>query len=149
MIMPLKFNSSIKNFTSFSFLILIAFLLIPHLSSYFIRSNFKNLTAVQSIKNLNISERINILENEGDLSVYLPNNYKWIRLESKKERFDEFLNKNKINMIYYSNMLNNSVQLKRDSTWFKFLKYPDTFGFNKMTTKYGRKIYIKDEIKYK
>jgi len=149
MIMPLKFNSSIKNFTSFCFLILFAFLLIPHLSSYFIKSNFKNLTAVQSIKNLNISERINILENEGGLNVYLPDNYKWIRLESKKESFNEFLYKNKINMIYYSNMLNNSVQLKRDSTWFKFLKYPDTFGFNKLTIKDGGKIYIKDEIRGK
>ena len=146
MIMPLKFNSFMKNFTSLCFLILISFLLIPQLSSYYIKSNFKNFTAVHSIKNLNISERINILENEGGLTVYLPDNYKWIRLESKKGNFDEFLNETKINMIYYSNMLNNSVKLKRDSTWFKFLKYPDTFGFNKLIINDGGKIYLKKEI---
>ena len=149
MIIPLKFNSFIKNFISFCFLILIAFLFIPQLSSYYIKSNFKNLTAVHSIKNLNISERINLMENEGGLSVYLPDNYKWIRLESKKGNFDEFLNENNINMIYYSNLLNNSVQLKKDSTWFRFLKYPETFGFNKLKIKDGGRIYIKNEIKVK
>ncbi|GMR25040.1 MAG: hypothetical protein BMS9Abin39_0315 [Ignavibacteria bacterium] len=147
MIIPLKFNNYIKNVISFCFLILVSFLLIPQLSSVLTKSNFKNLIAVQSIKNLNISERINILENEGGLNVYLPENYKWIRVESKEENFDEFVDESKINMIYYSNSLNNSVQLKRDSTWFEFLMNPDAFGFKKLIKDYGRIIYIRKDIK--
>jgi len=147
MIMPLKFNNYIMNVISFCFLILFSFILIPQLSSFYTRSNFKNLIAVQSIKNLNISERINILENEGGLNVYLPDNYKWIRLESKEGNFDEFVYKSNINMIYYSNSLNNSVQLKRDSTWFEFLSNPDTFSFQKLIKNYGGIIYIRKDIK--
>lgn len=146
-IMPLKFNNYIKNFISFCFLILVSFLLIPQLSSVRTRPNLKNLIAVQSIKNLNINERINILENEGGLNVYLPDNYKWIRLESKEGNFDEFVDESKINMIYYSNSLNNSVQLKRDSSWFEFLNNPDTFGFKKLIKDYGGIIYIRKDIK--
>jgi hypothetical protein len=147
MIMPLKFNNYIKNVISFCFLILVSFLFIPQLSSVYTKSNFRNLIAVQSIKNLNISERINILENEGGLKVYLPDNYNWIKLESKDGNFDEFVYKNKINMIYYSNMLNNSVQLKRDSTWIEFLNNPDTFGFQKLIKNHGGIIYLRKDIK--
>ena len=147
MTMPLKFNNYIMNVISFCFLILVSFLLIPQLSSVYTRSNFKNLLAVQSIKNLNISGRINILENEGGLNVYLPDNYKWIRLESKEENFDDFVYKSNTNMIYYSNSLNNSVQLKRDSTWFEFLNNPDTFGFQKLIKNNGGIIYIRKDIK--
>ncbi|MFB3056835.1 MAG: hypothetical protein ACE1ZQ_06690, partial [Ignavibacteriaceae bacterium] len=149
MTMPLKFNNYIMNVISFCFLILVSFLLIPQLSSVYTRSNFKNLIAVQSIKNLNISERINILENEGGLNVYLPDNYKWIRLESKEENFDEFVYKSNTNMIYYSNSLNNSVQLKRDSTWFEFLNNPDSFSFQKLIKNNGGIIYIRKDIKLK
>jgi hypothetical protein len=147
MIMPLKFNNYIKNLISFCLLILVSFLLIPQLSSVYTRSNFKNLIAVQSIKNLNVSERINILENEGGLNVYLPDNYKWIKLESKEGNFDEFVDKRKINMIYYSYSLNNSVQLKRDSTWIEFLNNPDTFDFQKLMKNHGAIIYVRNDIK--
>jgi len=128
MLMPLKFNSYIKNIISFCFLIAVSFFFIPQLSSVLTRSNFKNLNAVHSIRNLKLSERINLLENEGGLNVYLPGNYNWIKLESKEMNFDDFVDKRKIDMIYYSNSLNNSVQLKRDSTWFEFLNNPDTIG---------------------
>jgi hypothetical protein len=99
------------------------------------------------MKILSISERINLLENEGGLNVYLPDNYKWIKLETKKENFDKFVDKRKINMIYYSFSLNNSVQLKRDSTWFEFLKNPDTFGFQKLIKNSGGIIYLRKDIK--
>jgi len=147
MIMPLKFNNQIKNILSFCFLITISFLFIPQLSSIIIKSNFKNLHAVQSIKNLNIEERINLLENEGGLNVYLPENYKWIKLESKDGNFDEFVDERKINMIYYSNSLNSPVQLKKDSSWFEFLNNPGIFDFNKLVKNKGEIIYLRNDIK--
>jgi hypothetical protein len=147
MIIPLKFNNYIKNVIPFCLLILVSFLFIPQLSSVYTKSNFKNLNAVRSIKDLNISERINLLENEGGLKVYLPDNYKWIKLESKDGNFDDFVNENKINMVYYSYSLNNSVQLKRDSTWFEFLNNPDTFGFQKIIKNHGGIIYLRKNIK--
>ena len=147
MIMPFKFNTGVKNVISFCFIILVSFFLIPRLSSFYSsRSNFKNLIAVQSIKNLNIKKRINILENEGGLNVYLPENYKWIKLESKQGNFDEFVEKRKINMIYSSQSLINSVQLKRDSTWFEFLNNPDTFGFQKLNMTGSGMIYVRKDI---
>ena len=146
MITPLKFNSDVKNVISFCIIILVSFLLIPQLSSVLTKSNFKNLTAVQSIKNLNISERINLLENEGGLNVYLPGNYKWIKLESKEGNFTEFVDENNINMIYYSYSLNNTVQLKRDSTWFEFLNNPETFGFQMLKKNKGGRIYIRKDV---
>jgi hypothetical protein len=147
MIMPLKFNGYRKNLISFCLLIIVSFFLIPQLSSVYTRSNFKNLIAVENIKALNIRERINLLENEGGLNAYLPDNYKWIRLESKKENFDEFVKNRNINMIYYSYSLNNSVQLKRDSTWSEFLNNPDTFGFQELIKNPGGIIYIRKDIK--
>lgn len=147
MIMPLKINGYRNNVIAFCLLILVSFFLIPQLSSVYTRSNFKNLTTVENIKILNISERMNLLENEGGLNVYLPDNYKWIKLESKKENFDEFVKNRNINMIYYSYSLNNSVQLKRDSTWFEFLNNPDTFGFQELIKNPGGIIYIRKAIK--
>ena len=147
MIMPLKFNGYKKNLISFSLLIIVSFFFIPQLSSVYTKSNFKNLIAVENIKILNISERINLLENEGGLNVYLPDNYKWITLGSKKVNFDKFVDKRNINMIYYSFSLNNSVQLKRDSTWSKFLINPDTFGFQKLIKNSGGIIYLRKDIK--
>jgi hypothetical protein len=147
MIMPLKFNGYRKNLISFCLLIIVSFFLIPQLSSVYTRSNFKNLIAVENIKALNIRERINLLENEGGLNAYLPDNYNWIRLESKKENFDIFVVKRNINMIYYYFSLNNSFQLKRDSTWFEFLKNPDTFGFQKLIKNSGGIIYLREDIK--
>jgi len=146
MILPLKFNNQIKNILSFCFLITISFLFIPQSSSIIIKSNFKYLHAVNSIKNLNISGRINLLENEGGLNVYLPDNYKWIELETKKGNFDEFVDKYKIDMIYYSNSLNNSVHLKRDSTWFEFLNNSDAFKFKKLVKDYGGIVYLRKDI---
>ena len=147
MIMPLKINGYRNNVISFCLLILVSFFLIPQLSSVYTKSNFKNLTTVENIKILNISERMNLLENEGGLNVYLPDNYKWIRLESKKENFDKFVDKRNINMIYYSYSLNNSVQLKRDSTWSEFLINPDTLGFQKLIKNSGGIIYLRKDIK--
>ncbi len=147
MIMPLRINGYRKNVISFCLLILVTFFLIPPLSSVYTESNFKNLIAVENIKILNISERINLLENEGGLNVYLPDNYKWIKLRSKKENFDKFVDKRNINMIYYSYSLNNSVQLKRDSTWSEFLNNPDTFGFQKLIKNSGGIIYLRKDIK--
>jgi hypothetical protein len=146
MIMPIKLNNYIKNIISFCFLIIVSFLFIPQLSLFYNKPDFKNLNAVQGIKNLNISKRINLLENEGGLNVYLPENYKWIKLETKKSNFDEFVDNHKINMIYYSNSLNNSVQLKRDSTWFEFLNNPDNFGFNKLTKNNGGIIFLRKDV---
>lgn len=146
MIMPLKINGYGKNAISFCLLILVTFFLIPPLSSVYTKSNFKNLITVENIKILNISERINLLENEGGLNVYLPDNYKWITLGSKKENFDKFVDKRNINMIYYSYSLNNSVQLKRDSTWFEFLNNPEVFGFQKLIKSYGGIIYLRKDI---
>jgi hypothetical protein len=147
MIMPLKINGYRNNVISFSLLILVSLFLIPPLSSVYTKSNFKNLLTVQNIKVLNISERINLLENEGGLNVYLPDNYKWITLESKKENFDKFVDKRNINMIYYSLTLNNSVQLKRDSTWSEFLINPDTLGFHELIKNDGGIIYLRKDIK--
>ena len=147
LIVPLKFNNYIKNLITFCVLIFLSFFLVPQLSSVITKSNFKNLSAVQSIRNLSLNERINILENEGGLNVYLPDNYNWIRLESKKENFNEFVDNHKINMIYYSNQLSNSVQLKKDSTWYEFLNNPAAFDFSKLKTNEGGIIYIKNNIK--
>jgi len=147
MIMPLKINGYRKNLISFCLLIIVSFFLIPQLSSVYTRSNFKNLIAVENIIALNISARINLLENEGGLNAYLPDNYKWIRLESKKENFDKFVVKRNINMIYYYFSLNNSIQLKRDSTWFEFLINPDTFGFQKLIKNSGGIIFLRKDIK--
>ena len=148
MIMPLKIKGYRNNVISFSLLILVSFLLTTQLSSYYTKSNFKNLIAVENIKVLNISERINLLENEGGLNVYLPDNYKWITLGSKTENFDKFVDKKNINMIYYSNSLNNTVQLKRDSTWSEFLINPDTFGFQELIKNDGGIIYLRKDIKF-
>ncbi|NNJ53274.1 MAG: hypothetical protein HKP17_08890, partial [Ignavibacteriaceae bacterium] len=112
LIVPLKFNNYIKNLIPYCVLVFLSFFLLPQLSSVINRSNFKNLSAVQSIQNLNLKKRINLLENEGGLNVYLPDNYNWIKLEAKKGNFSEFVDKNKINLIYYSNQLTNSAQLK-------------------------------------
>ncbi|MGB5850127.1 MAG: hypothetical protein WBH40_16690, partial [Ignavibacteriaceae bacterium] len=61
--------------------------------------------------------------------------------------FDEFVDKRKINMIYYSYSLNNSVQLKRDPTWIEFLNNPDTFDFQKLMKNHGAIIYVRNDIK--
>jgi hypothetical protein len=147
LIVPLKFNNYMKNLITFCVLVFVSFFLVPQLSSVITKSNFKNLSAVQSIRKLSLNERINILENEGGLNVYLPDNFNWIRLEAKKENFNEFVDKHKINMIYYSNQLNNSVQLKKDSTWYEFLNNPAAFDFRKLKTNEGGIIYIKNNIK--
>ncbi|MBT8381902.1 MAG: hypothetical protein KJO59_06045, partial [Ignavibacteria bacterium] len=149
LIVPLKFNNYIKNLIPYCVLVFLSFFLLPQLSSVINRSNFKNLSAVQSIQNLNLKKRINLLENEGGLNVYLPDNYNWIKLEAKKGNFSEFVDKNKINLIYYSNQLTNSAQLKRDSTWYEFINNPAAFEFKKLKTNDVGIIYIKQNIKAK
>jgi hypothetical protein len=111
------------------------------------KPNFKNLSAVLSIRNLSLSERVNLLENEGGLNVYLRDNYKWVRLEAKQGNFNEFIDEKRINMIYYSIQLNNSVKLKRDSTWFEFINNPEAYDFRKIRTLNTGAIYVRKNVK--
>ena len=148
-IVPIKFKVYIKNIIAFCLLIAISFSLIPPLSSIIVRSDFKNLKAVEQIKKLNIGEQINLLENEGGLNVYLPENYKWIKIDSKKNSFKEFIKKRNINMIYSanSNSFNNAIQFRDDHTWTEFMTTPGIFGFTKTVFDYGGVLYLRKDVK--
>ena len=143
LIMPLKFRSAFIDTSFLSVTVFLCFYFIPRLSSYFPKPDLKRIKAVKYIEKLNITDNINLLENEGGLTAYLPGNYKWIKTEVKKENFDKFIIKNNVGIIYFSGQLNNATTFRNDSTWYRFLVNPGSFGFKVIDENNGARIFLR------
>ena len=106
-----------------------------------------NLNTVIFIRSLNIKKKVNILEGEGGLNIYLGNNYNRIAEFSKKSEFNEFMKINGINMIVYSKLVYNDVRFKDDSQWLSFLEYYKQYGFEKIIIpNTDRILYVKIDL---
>ncbi|RPI74280.1 MAG: hypothetical protein EHM47_04050 [Ignavibacteriales bacterium] len=139
---------TIKNYaTEVSALILVlilSFIFLPDFSSWFGKQDAQNRNTIISLRNLNSDVKINILENNGGFAYYLGENYTWIKIHSKEEPFGEFLINQKINLIVDTETLSQSSQLKNDSTWYKFLTDPRSFGFKENVLSSGVNIFLKE-----
>src|SRR5262249_7987607 len=70
----------------------------------------ENLTTINFLKSLRISEQVNLLEEEGWNHIYVGDNYTRIAGHWKNTSFEEFIEEKKINMILLSKNLENDTR---------------------------------------
>jgi hypothetical protein len=109
--------------------VIAAFYLVPDCSNYYKEKNFFNRESIYYLRSLNISSQVNLLENKGWITTYLPNNYNLIDLRNNTQSFINVLNEKKINMIYLTSELNSLFEIKKDSSWSYFLNNFSYYGF--------------------
>lgn len=79
-----------------------------------------------------VKNEINILENEGGISVFLGDNYKWIPGWVKNEDFNTFLEKHGINFVWVTDLLLNDPRLKTDIYFQDFILNYKKYNFKKI-----------------
>jgi len=92
----------------------------------------QDLKTIKFIRALNITEKVNMLEAARGYFVYLGDNYKMITESEKKEKFDNFILNNKVNMIVSDKTLEQDTRFIDDSEFKSFLEKPDRLGFTKI-----------------
>lgn len=103
----------------------------PRISDLKYFSDYKpNLTIINYLRSLKISDEVNILDAEGGYNIYIPH-YNRVNEYSKNCFFRDFLAKNKINMIIPSYKLKVDKRFRSDPEWGNFLKKYEQYGFIK------------------
>ncbi|MBV6420181.1 MAG: hypothetical protein DAHOPDDO_01409 [Ignavibacteriaceae bacterium] len=126
---------------------LISILIVPSSTYFFENNNFFNRESIFFIRRLNIQSQVNLLENEGNLTTYLSENYHWVDLRNSNTNFITSLSEKHINMIFVTPRLKNLFIAKRDSSWLLFQNNFEKYNFISKTD--GDKFFLlnKDLIK--
>lgn len=90
-----------------------------------------NITVINYLLSLKISERVNLLEARGGFNIYLGSNFNRIAEYEKDSDFMTFMNQKKINMILIDANLQSYNRLINDVEWQYFLKNFAQYGFIK------------------
>ena len=85
------------------------------------------------LKDADIKEEVNLLENEGGITYLLTPNYTWCRGFGDAESWNAFQKEKNINMIYVSSFLEQN-RFKLDDSWSEFIQNPEQHGFVKIKT---------------
>ncbi len=110
----------------------ILFFASPPMKTFKNYSNYKpNLTVINYLRSLNISMNINLLESEGGYNIYAKSNYHRIAEYQKYSGFNDFREKNNINMILVGGRLLHDKRFSNDIQWTNFLNNYKEFGFIK------------------
>lgn len=106
-----------------------------------------NLKTVEKLRAYHFTDSIRILENEGGMNLFLDDNFVWIRGFMKDTTWTEYLNQEKVNVVYVTPSLTKYPTLKEDSTWYDFEENPEQYGFKKiMTGNHQPYLYIKKNL---
>lgn len=101
-----------------------------------------NAKAIAVIKDLGIKERINLLESEGGIYVFIRKNISYVHGFYKQDSFYEFLQHKKINMIYVSPILQADKHFYQDKEWQDFENNYEKYGFQKVPIASNEKYYL-------
>ncbi|MCO5232374.1 MAG: hypothetical protein LC105_09845 [Chitinophagales bacterium] len=93
-----------------------------------------NLNTVKKLRAYNFTTPIRLLENEGGMNIFLPNNYSWVRGFAKDTTWTAYIEKEHVDIIYVTPSLTKYPTLKSDSTWYLFKSQPENYGFEKVNT---------------
>lgn len=93
-----------------------------------------NLKTVKKLRAYHFTDSVRILENEGGMNLFLDDNFVWIRGFMKDTTWTEYLNQEKVNVVYVTPSLTKYPSLKEDSTWYSFEENPEKYGFKKVLT---------------
>ncbi|MCO5230787.1 MAG: hypothetical protein M9958_06490 [Chitinophagales bacterium] len=93
-----------------------------------------NLNTVKKLRAYNFTTPIRLLENEGGMNLFLPNNYIWIRGFAKDTTWTAYIEREHVDIIYVTPSLTKYPTLKSDSTWYDFKARPEQYGFEKVIT---------------
>lgn len=105
------------------------------------------LNLIRYVQSMQIEERVNVLEADGGYSVYLGDNFNWVRPE-KQTGFRDFVREKAINMIILSAPLKDDVRFANDDEWLRFLANPEELGFVRIEVpnSNNRVLFIKKEL---
>jgi hypothetical protein len=93
-------------------------------------SNCTLLNALNSVRNINVEEQINVMTAAIGVQIYLKKNFKHVNAGRMKESFSEFSEKYKINAIFVTPELQSLENIKNNTEFVKVLS--DT-SFVKLT----------------
>lgn len=110
---------------------ILSFVILPSSKIYFHETELTNKQLIYSLRNSNFQSRINLLENEGGVSAYLPKNFSSIIPDQSNLGYTDLLNKYQVNMILLTSHLINDSKLSLDSSWQSFLIDFERYGFVK------------------
>lgn len=105
------------------------FLIVPEFD---LKERQQTLKMLRFIERLGIKKNVNLLESDGGYSIYLPRNYRSVLAYWKTNGFNEFHDKNRINMILVSSSINEDMSYKSDSEWISFQKNPEKSGYRRV-----------------
>jgi len=87
------------------------------------------LSAIKSIRSLDITAKIHLLTDYYGYATYLPRNFSGLPSYYKDIPFDDFRRKYDINMILVDNFLTNDSRFRNDEEWKTFLQNYECVGF--------------------
>lgn len=106
-----------------------------------------NLKTIRFIESLNISQEVNVLAVDRAYTFYLNDNYKFIDPESKKEDFNRFILRNKINMIIFDEDLEDDFRFINDDEFKIFLNNPHVLDFSEVAIPNTRRyLFVKEKL---
>lgn len=91
-----------------------------------------NMRVIKFIKDLEITDEVNLLEIDGGYHTYLGDNFHWVKPYAKNTSFFEFMSERDINIIVLKSTLIKDTRFKDDSEWHYFLSNCQKYRFTKM-----------------
>ncbi|HQV78107.1 MAG TPA: hypothetical protein PK301_06440 [Chitinophagales bacterium] len=130
-------------------LCLLAFFIKPTLKEYSFQevdyNESKNLPVQKMIKYLDLNDNGKkhvLLAYQTNLHFALKNNkYEGFDVFSINQPFIQFIQKNKVDVIYINSQLTSDIKLQKDIEWKHFISNPQKYGFKKFNLK-GTKNYL-------
>ena len=107
-----------------------------------------NLLTMKYLRQLDITEQVNILDFSGIYGIYQSKNYIRVKEYVKEDLFNEYQKKWSINLIVLTEELFNDFRFYSDPEWIHFINNPNEFGFAviEIPDVKGIKLLIKKDI---
>lgn len=123
----------IERYRLFVSLAIGVFFLMSTSSVYLPTTNMPTIATIKFLASLQPKEKVNMLEAQGGFNFYLGRNWRRVEQYDKKEPFESFLLKKRVNMILITEKLTNDSRFQSDEEWLNFLSDPERLNFSRIS----------------
>ena len=110
-----------------------------------------NRKTIEALRKMNFTQKINEIDHEGGLAVYVGKNYKWINLINKEEQsYQDFEKQYQPNFYYVTKALLSNITLTEDPYFMDIIHHPEKHGLHRIDLQKENKGYllVQDSLKY-
>jgi hypothetical protein len=116
----------------------------PNAKNYFYKNDQPLKTTIEYLTNLKLGGQINLFETYRGLIFFLPENFKYLNVDSIDDSVENYLKE--IDIIYLNLNPNNASFLDDNPKWKHFVENYQSFGFSHLSIGFGYRLFIRTNL---